>query len=69
MGSRRLVEAYGAFVEAFLVVMGVVLVVLTLGLAFTIYGEISFVTALTCFVAFVHRLNALGKARPGQQRL
>jgi len=54
------------------VVMGVVLVLLTFGLAFTIYGEISFVTAVACFVAaalvFVHRVNALGKAPPGQHR-
>jgi len=71
-GSWNARERYGGFVEALLVTMGVILVLLTFGLAFTIYGEISFVTGVACFVAaalvFVHRVNALGKARPGQQR-
>jgi len=75
-GQWRLLEALlegtVGFVEALLVVMGAVLVLLAFGLAFTVYGEVSFVAGVGCFVAaalvFVHRVNALGKARPGQQR-
>ncbi len=58
--------------EVLLMVVGAVLVLVTFGLAFTIYGEISFVAGIACFVTavpmFVRRLHAVGTTRPGQQQ-
>ena len=62
-----------SLVEALLVVVGAVLVLLTFGLAFTIYGEVCFVAGIACLltaaVLFGRRVRALGRTPPGQQAL
>jgi hypothetical protein len=60
---------------AVLMGVGVLLMLLAFGLAFTIYGEISFVAGIACIVTSGvmvvmdgHRVRALGSTPPRQQQ-